>query len=182
MARTLNSATEAIIIKRTNVGETDRVVTILTRDQGKQAVIAKGVRNLSSSRRAYLEPGNYIKCLLVTTKSLPILTQATLLEDCHQVRDDLARIRHLTQVLEIVDTLFVEEQGGEELFEDILTLREYVLKKQISPQEVRRQFEELIIKLGYQDPKDTHYQSISEYVSALADKPLRAWEYLKVPS
>src|SRR6185503_8761599 len=86
-----------IVLKRTNTGETDRVVSLLTQEHGKLVAIAKGVRKMSSSRRADLEPGNYIKAQFVVTKSMPILTQTKLIDDCSQIRQSLPEIRKLTQ-------------------------------------------------------------------------------------
>ncbi|KKU23266.1 MAG: repair protein RecO protein [Microgenomates group bacterium GW2011_GWA1_46_15] len=37
-------STEGIVLKRMNVGEADRFVTIFTRDLGKISALAKGVR------------------------------------------------------------------------------------------------------------------------------------------
>jgi recombinational DNA repair protein (RecF pathway) len=180
MSRSRSNATEAIVLKRTNVGESDRIITLFTRDQGKIAVVAKGVRSLSSSRRAYLEPGNHVKCLLISTHSMSLLTQATLIDDAQAVRQDLARIRQLVQLLEIVDALFVEEVGEGEFFDDVLRLREMIVGKRRPATEIRKGLEELITNLGYQHPSETKYKTILEYVSALADKPMRSFEYLKV--
>lgn len=179
-SRVKSLSTEAIVIKRTSIGEADRIVTLLTKEQGKMATVAKGVRQLKSSKRAFLEPGSHIKCQLITTHSLPILTQATLLSDVGNIRDNLLHVRQLLQLLEIVDTLFVEEQGEHELFSDVLTLRTAIVSKQGRSELVRDQLAELINKLGYQPFADTQYQTITEYVAALADRPLKTWEYLKV--
>jgi len=173
-------STQALVIKRSNVGETDRIVTLLTREQGKIAVVAKGVRQLKSSKRAYLEPGSYINCLLIITKSLPILTQATLINDANLVRDSLQHLRQLLQLLEIIDALFVESQNEEMLFNDVMDLRNRILKKNISNDEIRQKLSTLISQLGYQAFSETQYQTVGEYVAALSDKPLRSWDYLKV--
>jgi DNA repair protein RecO (recombination protein O) len=82
--------TTAIVLKRVSVGETDRIVNLLTQDFGKISVVAKGVRKMSSSKRASLEPGNIIRAFCIQTKSLPILTQATLIDDCSEMKKDLS--------------------------------------------------------------------------------------------
>ena len=105
MAR--SSITQAIVLKRINSGETDRLVTLLCQDSGKTLCVAKGVRKLKSSNRANLEPGNLVKVFLVETKGLPLLTQSQLLRDAAPVRRSLTGIRQLTEVLEIFVLLFV---------------------------------------------------------------------------
>jgi len=172
-------STAAIVLKRANVGEADRVITLFTRDQGKLVCIAKGVRQITSSKRAYLEPGNYIKAFLVNTKSWPILTQAQLNDDFSTAKKDLAKIRQLEQILEIVDALFVENQAEEILFDEVLN----ILKKITQPQPVngyiRSRLEYLIENLGYPKPTNPQ-QPISDYVSELVDKPMRSWKFLKI--
>lgn len=173
--------TQALVLKRVSTGEADRVVTLLTEELGKVTVIAKGSRNLKSSKRAVLELGNVIKCQLLTKEgSMPLLTQATLVKDCHLIQGRLAKIRQLWQVLEMVDALFVAEQQAEDLFELVLQAREEIVCEATTSGLVLQQLEEMVERLGYQPLRDTQYSSLTEYVSALADRPLRSWEYLKV--
>jgi len=172
--------TEALVLKRTNTGETDRVITLLTRDEGKITSIAKGVRQLKSSKRAFVEPGNHIKCSLVLGYSLPILTQATLVTDVGRIRDNLIHIRQLLQLLEMVDSLFVAEENQGELFDQIMVMHSRIISGHATADWTRSHLERLIIDLGYQPFSETKYQTIGEYVSFLADKPLKSWEYLKI--
>ncbi|HOI05010.1 MAG TPA: DNA repair protein RecO, partial [Candidatus Woesebacteria bacterium] len=79
MPRTFSS--QAIVLKRRAMGETDRLLTLLTQDRGKLVVLAKGARRLTSSNRANLEPGNLIQAFFIETKSLTLLTQSRLLFD-----------------------------------------------------------------------------------------------------
>lgn len=169
-----------IVLKRVSTGETDRIVTLLTQDQGKITCIAKGVRKLNSSRSAVLEPGNFIKAFLVSTKSLPIMTQAIIIEDCNGMANSLASIRALSQLLEILEKLFVEEQLDDQTYRLVLLLRKQVITNNASPQIMRRLFGQLITLLGYQHPDDSKYDTISDYISALSDKPVRSFEYLQV--
>lgn len=171
-------STEAVVLKRTNVGETDRVVTLLTRDRGKLVCIAKGARSLTSSKRALLEPGTVIKAFLISTKSLPLMTQAVLLEDCLPIHDQLSKIRQLLQVLEMVDALFVEEQGDTFLFDQIIEIRREIVSAAPTSGHILTQLEQLIEELGYQPFSETNYTTIGEYVAALSDKPMRSWEFL----
>ena len=49
--------TEAIILRRTNYGEADRVISLITPDRGKISGIAKGVRKPKSKLAGGLELG-----------------------------------------------------------------------------------------------------------------------------
>lgn len=170
--------TPAIVLNRKDIGESDRIVILLTEKKGKLACIAKGVRKIKSSKRAYLEPGNLIKAFLVNTKSMPLLTQATLINDASAAKKDLKAIRQLIQILEIFDQLFVEEELEANLFKQILQIRQLVLQQALASK-IQTALNNLIVSLGYQNPKDSKYQSISDYVAALSDRKMKSFTYLK---
>ena len=176
--RSKNFSLDGIILKRNRVGETDRVITLLTQEYGKLVAVAKGVRKLSSSKRAFLEPGNLVRAYFVKTKSLSLLTQAKLISDCGQIRNNLTEIRKLTQFLEILEKLFVEDEIEATLFENILELRQKIADQKISNTQIKKSLENLIEKMGYRHPRDTEFKSVLEYVSSLVDKPMRSFEYL----
>ncbi|NBW29251.1 DNA repair protein RecO [bacterium] len=46
---------ESIVLSRINYGDNDRIVTVITRDQGKIRLIAKGSRKLKSKLAAGIE-------------------------------------------------------------------------------------------------------------------------------
>lgn len=48
-------ATTAIVLSRTDYGEADRILTVLTPDQGKLSVLAKGVRRVKSKLAGGIE-------------------------------------------------------------------------------------------------------------------------------
>ncbi len=170
-----------IVLKRYNTGETDRIVTILSQEMGKITTVAKGVRKLHSSKRAVLEPGNYVKAFCIATHSMPILTQATLIEDTATARETLKKMRQLHQFLEIMDQLFVEEELEVDFFDDILNARRHIISPTGNIQVIRAAFEKILVTLGYHDP-DVKLTSILEKVSELTERPLRSYEYLVVKS
>ncbi len=177
-SRTLT--TTGIVLKRKNIGETDRLVSLLTADYGKIMVVAKGIRKLNSSKGAYLEPGNFVKAFLINTKSMPLLTQAMLLEDCGSMEQSLPNLRALSQLLEIFEKLFVEEKIEPHTYALVLKLRKQIITNQVSPKHMRALLGQLINSLGYQHPQESKYDTISDYISALTDKPMNSYEFLMV--
>ncbi len=171
--------TPAIVLKRTNVGETDRIVTLLTQEKGKIAVVAKGSRKMSSSKRGYLEPGNVIDAYLISTKSLPILTQARLQQEFVNAKQSLNSMKKLFQILEIVDTLLVEEEDTDH-YHTVYQLIEHLNDHPDNYRSIQHRLEQFIMSLGFQNPQDTQYSSILEYVQAVAERPMRSYEFLTV--
>ncbi|MBD3250584.1 MAG: DNA repair protein RecO [Candidatus Pacebacteria bacterium] len=176
MSRTFNL--EALILKRVNTGETDRVVTLLSREKGKLVCVAKGVRKLNSSKRAFMEPGNLVKAHFVQTKSLPLLIQAKLISDSAPAKSSLVKIRQLTQVLEVFDKLFVEEELDFKTFQLAIDTRDQIVGGELKL--VKPQLGKLISLLGFPHPDQTKFDSILDYVQQLAERPMRSFEYLQL--
>ena len=170
--------TKAVVLKRSNVGEKDRIVTLFTEEQGKVAVVAKGSRDLKSSRLSTLEPGNLVDVYLIPTKNLPILTQTKLVDDFIHTKQSLKKMKQLLQVLEIVDALSVEEQNTE-VFERLSYILDTLNTSSVHSL-IKSELALLVEQFGFQHVSDTEYQTVGEYVSSLADKPLHAYEFLTV--
>lgn len=173
-------STTAIVLKRVNVGETDRIINLLTQEFGKITVVAKGVRKMKSSKRAYLEPGNIVNAFCIETKSLPILTQATLIHDCSSMKQNLASYRSLNQLLEIFEKLFVESELEPEVFSLVMLLRKKVVSGKAPAKFVREVLSNIIVQLGFQHPQESKYNNVSDYISALSDSKMKSFEYLQV--
>ena len=172
--------TEALILKRANTGETDRIVTLLSKDHGKIVCVAKGVRKLKSSNRAILEPGNLAQVFLIETKSMPILTQCKLLAEASTARQSLAGISQLSQILEIFDRLFVEDFIDEETSLLAFAIHEELLSETKRNDKIKALLQELIRALGYQDLKQTAHLNILDYVAEITEKKMKSFEFLKV--
>ncbi len=172
--------TEALILKRVNTGETDRIVTLLSKDRGKIVCVAKGVRKLKSSNRAVLEPGNSATVFLIETKSLPILTQSKLIKEASHIRQSLSGISQLSQILEIFDRLFVEDFIDEETSELAFAIHAELLSETKRNNTIKALLQELITKLGYQDLKNTAHQNILDYVAEITEKKMKSFDFLKV--
>lgn len=180
MISTRSASTEGIVLKRSNVGEADRIVTILTKEYGKIAGVAKGVRRLSSSKKSYLEPGNHIRVLLIKTGSLPIITQVSLIDQAISSHATLKNMRSLVQWLEIMDKLFVEEELNSELYTLVLSTRTECLAPTVNLGQVQKQLALIIEHLGFNDRQDEKNYSITQFVNTIADRPLKGFEYLTV--
>ncbi|MCC6711704.1 MAG: DNA repair protein RecO [Candidatus Pacebacteria bacterium] len=180
ITKTKTFITEGIVIKRTNTGEADRVITFVSRDFGKLVGIAKGIRNLKSSRRADLEPGNLVKIFGVKTKSMPLITQTMLIENVHQdIRTSLSGIRSLSQILEVFDRLFAEDDQDEEAYLLALKIREALVLNR-AHQKIQPLLSELIERMGYQSFEDVPHQSILDYVAEITEKEMKSFEYLRI--
>lgn len=171
---------EALVIKRSQFGEADQVVTLLSAENGKQSVVAKGSSKLTSSRLAALEPGTLIKAHLVQTKSMPLLTQAVVINQLTDKYEGVGHIRAITQWLELMDVLFVEEEIEEFIFAKVLAGRQLAADPKTSVTKMRRHVFDLVESLGFADKSLTENDSIANVIATISDKPLRGFEFLSV--
>src|SRR5688500_13877184 len=99
--------TEAIVLRSMNLGEADRVLTVLTPRLGKLRVIAKGVRRTRSRIGGALEPFSDVQLVLAVGRTFDVVTSSSL-EDPHLgLRNDLHSTAAAWYVVELVDR-FVE--------------------------------------------------------------------------
>lgn len=168
-----------IVLKRYNVGEHDRAVTILTKEEGKNVYIAKGVRRLRSSSGSNLEPGSLITAHCIHTKSLPLITQTKLHLQALEATNSLSQVRRIQQLLEIFDCLFVPEEIDDALFLEVTGLYSAVIQKQTALAELRTKIVELVRLLGY-DISTEGKNPLAEQLAQIFERPLRSFEYLLV--
>ena len=115
--------TEAIIIRRSDAGEADRLVTILT-PLGRQRVIARGARKIHSRLAGHIELFTHTMLMLAIGRNLHIVTQSSPLDRFERLRADLERIGAAYYAAELVDRLVEEEAENKRAFSILLgTLR-----------------------------------------------------------
>jgi DNA repair protein RecO (recombination protein O) len=174
----ITHTTTALVLKRHNYKETDRVVTLITQPWGKITVIAKGARKLLSTKRGVLEPGNTVKAHFIETKYMPYLTQAEIISPAYTGVADLNQLKNLQLTLELFDRLLVEEELEEEMFTHILSIRNQVIETHMDRGMIRHEFDFLLTQLGYPSLLQSQHASITDFVAELTNKPLRSWEFL----
>ncbi|KGM15512.1 DNA recombination protein RecO, partial [Actinotalea fermentans ATCC 43279 = JCM 9966 = DSM 3133] len=102
---------EAIVLRTHKLGEADRIVTLLTRANGKVRAVAKGVRRTSSRFGSRLEPFMVVDAQLYTGRNLDIVTQVeTLGAFAGSVSADYALYTAGTAMLETAERLVEAER------------------------------------------------------------------------
>lgn len=108
--------TEAIILKRKNSGETDRILTLFSKQYGKMKVIAKGVRKTSSKRSPHLELFTYVDVVLHKGKIVDSVSEVNTREVFQGLRKHLSRIHIAYYFTELIDRLLPEKQEHADIF------------------------------------------------------------------
>lgn len=141
---------EAVVLRRLSFGETDRVVTLFTREKGKLRVVAKGARGPKSRLAGSTEPFTYFNGLLALGQNLDVLTQSEVVNAFSGIRKDLSKIGYASFFAEIVDTGVEERQPMPELW-DLLVAALSTLEAATTPDVLSRAFElHAMRQLGYE--------------------------------
>jgi DNA repair protein RecO (recombination protein O) len=67
---------DGVVLRTQKLGEADRIITLLTRQNGRVRAVAKGVRRTKSRFGARLEPFTHVDLLIHRGRSLDVITQA----------------------------------------------------------------------------------------------------------
>ncbi len=165
---------DAVVLRRVSTGETDRVLTLFTRERGKLGAIAKGARGPRSRLAGATEPFTHLRGLLAIGQNLDVLTQAEVQDAFSDIRKDLERVGYASYFVEVVDSGLEERQPAPELW-DLLVAALTTLAASRTPDVLARVFEvHALAAMGY-EPRIWECVSDGEPVDApgAAFHPLR---------
>lgn len=107
---------KAVVIRAIKLGESDRILTLLTEAHGKVRAVAKGVRKTTSRFGARLEPTTHVAVQLYEGRELDTITQAEALDHFGAVRTDLHRWGRATTMLEAAEHIAQEREPNPPLY------------------------------------------------------------------
>jgi DNA repair protein RecO (recombination protein O) len=115
---------EAVVLRHSDWGEADRLLTIFSREQGKLRCVVKGARKLLSRKAGHLEPFTRVALLLARGADLWIVTQAETVDAYLPLRESLERTATAAYVVELLDRFTYEEGENFHLYQLLVdTLR-----------------------------------------------------------
>ncbi len=132
--------TDAIVLSRFELGEADRVLTVLTPEYGKLRIIAKGVRRQKSRLGGSLEPFAELRIALTQGRTFQHVTQVSVEHAWLRMRDSLESAATAWYLAELAERS--SEDGG--VAEPLYTLlrRAYeLLDSGMAPGRVARWYE-----------------------------------------
>ena len=108
--------TEAVVLRRLDYGEADRILTLLTRERGKLAAIAKGVRR-RPGRLGGLDLFAHSQMLLARGRNLDVVAQVQGRGDARHIQGDLQRTAYASLVAEVVDKVLEDRHPMDDVFD-----------------------------------------------------------------
>jgi DNA repair protein RecO (recombination protein O) len=132
--------TDAIVLTRFDLGEADRVLTLITPGAGKLKAIAKGIRRPTSRLGGSLEPFAELRVALARGRTFDIVTQVIIGHPWLRLRDSLESAATAWYLAELADRSLEERHAAEPIYH--LLRRAYeLLDTGMAPGRVARWYE-----------------------------------------
>jgi DNA repair protein RecO (recombination protein O) len=112
--------TEAIILKRTRLGEADRILTLFTSDYGKVSAIAKGASRPGSKFGGHVELLTHSLFLLAKGHNLDVVTQVQTINSFITLKEDLQLLSYGMYIAELIDSFTDDDFEDKKLFAFII--------------------------------------------------------------
>jgi DNA repair protein RecO (recombination protein O) len=141
---------EAVVLRHSDYGEADRLLTLYTRQLGKTRAIAKGARKIASRKAGHIEPFTHVRLQLAKGRDMLILTQADTVDAYQPLREDLVLTSQAAYILELLDRFTYEDELENSVIFRLLTDTLARLASKADPWLVTRYYEmRLLDQLGF---------------------------------
>jgi DNA repair protein RecO (recombination protein O) len=141
---------DAVVLRHSDYGEADRLLTLYTRQLGKVRALAKGARKIASRKAGHIEPFTHVRLQLARGRDILLVTQADTVDAYLPLREDLILTSQASYVLEILDRLTYEDETENPTLFRLLTETLSRLASKADPWLVTRYYEmRLLDSLGF---------------------------------
>jgi len=149
MSKPRNYQTEAIIIKKTKLGEADRIFTLYTPHLGKIQGFAKGVRRPRSKLAGHLELLTHSLVSLARGRNIDTITGSQTINSFLPLKSDLDLASYALYLTELVNRFTPDEEENQPLFQLLLDSLQQLCQAN-NKELALRYFElQLLDKVGY---------------------------------
>ena len=120
MPKPRNYQTEAIIIKKTKLGEADRILTLYTPHLGKIQAVARGIRRPRSKLAGHLELLTHSQVSLARGRNLDTITGSQTINSFLPLKSNLELTSYALYAIELVDQFTADHIEDYPLFQLLL--------------------------------------------------------------
>ncbi|HBA90003.1 MAG TPA: DNA repair protein RecO [Geobacter sp.] len=166
---------QAVVLRVTDYGEADRIVSLFTLEHGKLQGVAHGAKRSRKRFGGALEPFAHLKLQLQAGKGLPTLCCADIVSVFPGIRGELDKIGCAAYACELVERLTPDEEPNPRLFRLLYRYLERLDQAPPSPSD-RRFFAVNLLKiLGYQP--DLQVRGISVETAQLLTRAMQTGRF-----
>ena len=133
----MRTNTDGLILKEQNIGEKDKLVTVLTRHNGLVRAFVRGAKSVKNRKNSSTGMFCYSKLSLYKTKDTYIIDEAEPIELFFELRSDLEKLALAQYFSELVLTLVQEDEPAEEYLRLILNSLHFLAKDKMPNEQVK---------------------------------------------
>lgn len=133
--------TDAIVLRRSEWRDYDRMVTLFTPLYGRVDAVARGCRKPKSPLLNAAEPFTCGEYQLVYTRDRLTVSQCRITESFFKLRQDYERLTHGAYWLKLLEEIVVPDEPNEALFHMTLKALTYLTHSELPPSLVTAMFE-----------------------------------------
>ncbi|MEL3972856.1 DNA repair protein RecO [Rossellomorea oryzaecorticis] len=131
---------EGIVIRTNHYGESNKIVTIYTREFGKIGLMARGAKKSNSRLSAISQLFTYGHFMFIKGSGLGTLQQGEIAESLRHVREDLFKTAYATYIVDLLDKSTEDRKPNPFLFELLYKVLQY-LNEDFDPEILMHIFE-----------------------------------------
>ena len=142
--------TKGLVVKVIDVGESDRIITLLTPEEGKLSVSGKGVRNIKSHRLHTSQLFCFCEFVLSEKNDRFYIKEASLIEDFYALREDLVSLSLAQYIMDVTSTVTITGEDQSDILSLVLNCLYLLSTKKKSATLIKAVFElRLACLLGF---------------------------------
>lgn len=142
---------KGIVLKEVNTGEADKIITVLTAEEGKISIAAKNARRPKNSLSAGTQLFCFSDYMLFKGKELYNMSCCEVIESNYEIRNDIVKLTYCSHMLELITDNIQEGEPSGRVLQLLLNTLYVISNTDKSPELVTRVFElRLMALLGYE--------------------------------
>lgn len=162
--------TQGIVLRRTDYGEADRIVVVLTHDQGKISLVAKGVRRLKSKLAGGIELFSISSLSYIKGRGeLGTLVSSRLEHNFPNIVKDIERVQLGYEIIKLTNNT-IEDEAEPDFFKILGLAFASLNDESISTELIRLWYSAQMLRLTGHSP---NMQSLMDGTSLDSDKIYR---------
>ena len=143
---------EGIIIRSIDYGETNKIVTVFSRENGKIGMMARGAKKPNSRLSFVSQLFTYGNYLYYAAKGLGTMSQGEVIQSFRSIREDVFKTAYVACIAELTDKLSEEKKTDPYLFELLYQSLHYI-NEGLDPEVIMFIFETKMLAVAGIAPK-----------------------------
>ncbi|TFB24835.1 DNA repair protein RecO [Filobacillus milosensis] len=159
---------QGIVVRTRDYGETNKIVTLYTKEYGLLSAVARGAKKSKSRMAAITQPFIYGYFLIQMGKGLGTLHQGEILHSMRGIREDIVKTAYVSYISELLSKVVNEREPNSAIFDEYYMSLERILDEE-SPLAISMMFELKMYHVGGFAPV------VHSCVNGHTDRPIAAF-------